>query len=160
MLGNLQRQLLALAFHFGQYSSRLSFTPYKVAFLACPSRQLPSIPSVTHINILVQSTNKLTWIASFYAQITGISVQAFTLRPCDLGISSSNYLECLKIKSLKLSCDSAYLLYTWVSWPPVKGGIDRIHCNYDIEGIVWTPICFEKPQSIFHLPERWPHVAR
>lgn len=87
MLGNLQRKLSALVLHFGQYSSRLSFTPCEVAFLACPSRQFPSIPGVAPINILVAPSNYHN-LASSYAQIAGVSVQAFRLRPRDLSVSS------------------------------------------------------------------------
>ena len=87
MLGNLQRKLSALVLHFGQYSSRLSFTPCEVAFLACPSWQFPSIPGVVPINILVAPSNYHN-LASPYVQIAGVSVQAFRLRPRDLSVSS------------------------------------------------------------------------
>ena len=87
MLGNLQRQLSALVLHFGQYTSRLSFTPCEAAFLACPNRRFPSIPCVAPVNILVAPSNYHN-LRSSYAQIPGVSVHAFRLRPRDLNVSS------------------------------------------------------------------------
>ncbi len=87
MLGNLQRKLSALVLHFGQYNSRLSFKPCEVAFLACPSRRFPNISCVAPINILVAPSNYNN-LESSYAQIPGVNVQPFRLRPRDLNVSS------------------------------------------------------------------------
>ena len=87
MLGNLQRPLSALVLHFGQYSSRLSFMPSEVAFLACPSRLFPSISCVAPMNVLVAPSNYYN-LKSSYEQIPGVNVQGFRLRPRDLNVGS------------------------------------------------------------------------
>lgn len=87
MLGYLQRPLSALVLHFGQYNSRQSFTPCEAAFLGCPNPQFPNIPCAAPVNILVPPSNYYNLKAS-YAQIPGVSVHAFRLRPRDLNVSS------------------------------------------------------------------------
>ena len=87
VLGTLRRRLSALVFHFGQFTSHLSFRPSEVAFLAFPSRHFPSQPSVTPVNVLVAPSNYHSLKAS-YAQIPGVNVQPFRLRPQDLNVSS------------------------------------------------------------------------
>lgn len=87
MLGNLQRQLSALVFHFSQYTSHVSFRPCEAAFLACPSRQFPSHPCVAPVNVLVAPSNYQN-LKAFYAQIPSVNVQPFRLRPRDLNVSS------------------------------------------------------------------------
>ena len=87
MLGHLRKPLSALVFHFSQYTSNRSFRPCEAAFLACPSRQFPSLPCVAPVNILVAPSNYHNLQAS-YAQIPGVNVQPFKLRPRDLNISS------------------------------------------------------------------------
>ena len=87
ILGPLRKPLSALVFHFSQYTSHVSFRPCEAAFLACPSRQLPSHPCVATVNILVAPSNYHNLQAS-YAQIPGVNVQPFRLRPRDLNVST------------------------------------------------------------------------
>lgn len=87
ILGDLRRPLSALVFHFSQYTSQLSFRPCEAAFLGCPNRQFPTYPSVAPVNILVAPSNYHNLQAS-YAQIPGVNVQPFRLRPRDLNVSS------------------------------------------------------------------------
>ena len=87
MLGNLRKQLSALVFHFCQYTSHVSFRPCEAAFLACPSQQFPSHPCVVPVNILIAPSNYQKLHTS-YAQIPGVSVRPFRLRPRDLNVGS------------------------------------------------------------------------
>lgn len=87
MLGDLRRPLSALVFHSSQYTSQLSFRPCEAAFLGCPNRQFPTHPSVAPVNILVAPSNYHNLQVS-YAQIPGVNVQPFRLRPRDLNVSS------------------------------------------------------------------------
>ena len=94
MLGNLQTRLSALVFHFSQYTSQSSFRPCELAFLACPCRRFPNHPSVAPVNILVAPSNYHN-LQSSYAQIPGVNVQPFRLRPRDLNVSSMLTLMCV-----------------------------------------------------------------
>jgi hypothetical protein len=87
ILGSLQRPLSALVFHFGQYTSRLTFRPCEAAFLAYPHPGFRDYAGVTSINILVAPSNYCNLSAS-YTQIPGIKVRPFKLRSKDLNISS------------------------------------------------------------------------
>ena len=94
MLGNLQTRLSALVLYFSQYTSQSSFRPCELAFLACSDRQFPTHQRVAHVNILVAPSNYYN-LQSSYAQIPGVNVQPFRLRPQDLNISSMLTLMCV-----------------------------------------------------------------
>ncbi|KAL9103819.1 MAG: hypothetical protein Q9163_001173 [Psora crenata] len=87
VLGNLHKKLSALVLHYSQYNSVSSFRPCEAAFLACPSRQFPSLPCVAPVNILVAPSNYHN-LRAWYEQIPGVNVEPFRLRPRDLNVSS------------------------------------------------------------------------
>jgi hypothetical protein len=74
-------------FHFGGYSSHLSFRVCEAAFLACPYRQYPDHPSTASVTILAALSNYNN-LAALYTRIPGVKVHPFKLRPRDLTISS------------------------------------------------------------------------
>ena len=87
ILGELQKPLSALVFHYGEVTSRLNFKPSEVAFLASPSPNFPNHPRVSKINVLVSPSNFLT-LKPLYSQIPGVTVQPFKLRPKDLDVGT------------------------------------------------------------------------
>jgi hypothetical protein len=86
-LGLLQSPLSALVFHFGQYTSRLSFRPCESAFLAYPHPHFRECPGVTSVNILAAPSNYHN-LSESYGQIPGVRVRPFKLRTKDLNIKS------------------------------------------------------------------------
>ena len=87
ILGTLQNPLSALVFHFGEYTSHLSFRPCEAAFLAYPSQDFPRCPRVSPVNVLVAPSNYHN-LKTSYAQIPNVNVRPFKLRPHDLNVSS------------------------------------------------------------------------
>ena len=87
MLGNLQKRLSALVVHYSEYTSNLSFRPCEAAFLAYPGQEFPGHPSAGPVRVLVAASNYRSLRAA-YAQIPGVIVMPFKLRPQDLNVSS------------------------------------------------------------------------
>lgn len=87
ILGSLQRPLSALIFHFGQYTSRLSFRPCEAAFLSYPHPHFRDCQGVSSVNILVAPSNYHS-LSTSYSQIPGVRVRPFKLQSKDLNISS------------------------------------------------------------------------
>jgi hypothetical protein len=86
-LGLLQSPLSALVFHFGQYTSRLSFRPCEAAFLAYPHPLFRECSGITSVNILAAPSNYHN-LKDSYRQIPGVMVRPFKLRTKDLNIRS------------------------------------------------------------------------
>ena len=87
MLGNLQKRLSALVVHYSEYTSNLSFRPCEAAFLAYPGQDFPGHPSAGPVRVLVAASNYRSLRAA-YAQIPGIVVTPFKLRPHDLNVEA------------------------------------------------------------------------
>lgn len=87
ILGELQRPLSALVFHFGQYTSRSSFRPCEASFLAYRHPDFREHTGVSSVHILVAPSNYHNLNES-YSQIPGVKVRPFKLRSKDLNISS------------------------------------------------------------------------
>lgn len=87
VLGSLQKPLSALAFNFGEYTSRTSFKLSEVAFLASPNEQNPNHPKAKKVNVLVAPSNFLA-LKELYEQIPGVEAHPFKLHPNDLNVST------------------------------------------------------------------------
>ena len=87
ILGELQRPLSALVFHFGQYTSPSSFRPCEASFLAYRHPDFREQTGVSSIYILVAPSNYHNLNES-YSHIPGVKVRPFKLRSKDLNISS------------------------------------------------------------------------
>ncbi|KAL2059884.1 hypothetical protein VTL71DRAFT_10039 [Oculimacula yallundae] len=96
VLGVLQRPLSVLVFNFAEYTSRASFRPCELAFLAAPDPNLPYHLGVKRVRVLVSPSN-YQHLKKSYSQIPGVSVRPFLLAPKDLDICT--ILTLMSIKS-------------------------------------------------------------
>ncbi|KAI5781295.1 hypothetical protein EDC01DRAFT_710193 [Geopyxis carbonaria] len=87
LLGSLAVPCSALVFHYAQFTSRATFRPAEVAFLAHPARDHPSAPAATPVNILVSPSN-YHGLAAAYSAIPGINVYPLRLPASALGVSA------------------------------------------------------------------------